>query len=340
MEKPDLQLTIGVGFLVVGGFVKLVFVIPAALGIVQSTLFGSIGALSLLTDAGIYLVAAWAWRRRPALVLIPLGLTLLEVFFGLLAFDKTEVIASIMVMALAWLSKGVTAKRMAITSAVILVTFGQIVPFVTSSRTELFRRYHSLQGAGLPERLEIAVQYFDRAGPGVGDEQIGLMRFSYVNGGSLALSLFDNGKPGDTLATLPATVVPRALWPDKPNMTSIGREFNYIADGNEDSASSPGWFAEAYWDLGWLGLPLVMLPLGVILQLWSRFSLTVLREGRWIYFPLCFLGMKMGTSVDGFVVPDVMGTTVLALAAYAVMRVALDANDRLRPRPGMAGALR
>ena len=329
IRSPRRLLVVGSVFLAVGGFVKLVFVVPAALGVTGTTLLGSVGALALLADAGIYLIAVWAWKVRPGLAILPIGLTLVEVAFGLLEFDKTEVIASIMVIALAWLSRGVTLRRMAVASAVIIFTFSQIVPFVTSSRTELFRRYHSLQGANITERWQIASDYFQGPGKANAEEETGLMRFSYVNGGSLALSLYDNGQPGNTMATLPAIFVPRALWPDKPNMTSIGREFNYIADGNDDSASSPGWFAEAYWDFGWIGLPILMLPLGVILEVWSALSLAILREGHWVYFPFCLLGMKIGTSVDGFIVPDVMGTACLALVAYAAMRMVLQTNRRI-----------
>jgi hypothetical protein len=331
-------LATGLGFLLIGGFVKFVFVVPAALGVRGSTLLGSIGALALLADAGIYLIAVWTWRHRPAMVAIPIGLTLVEVALGLLAFDKTEVIASIMVISLAWLSKGVTLGRMAVTASAIIASFALIVPFVTASRTELYRRYHSLEGAGLAERMEIASYYFQPSNRRDNDQQMGLMRFSYVNGGSLALSLYDQGRPGGTLATAPAIFVPRALWPDKPDMTIVGKEFNYIADGNDESSSSPGWFAEAYWDLGWVGLPLLMIPLGFILQIWSAFSLEILQRGAWIYFPFCLLGMKMGTSVDGFIVPDVMGTTVLAVIAYGVMRLVLQTHRKVQPASGYAGA--
>jgi hypothetical protein len=334
--------TVGTAFLLIGGFVKLVFVIPGDLGMSRIALPGAIGALSLLADAGIYLIAVWAWNFRPGMVFLPVALTLIEVGFGLLEFDKTEVIASIMVLAMAWLSKGVTLRRMAVTAGIVVITFALIVPFVTASRTELFRRYlgTNVAGGGLAERIEIASYYFQPSGHIDNDQQMGLMRFSYVNGGSLALSLYDNGQPGNTLATLPAIFVPRALWPDKPDMTVIGREFNYIADGNADSASSPGWLAEAYWDLGWMGLPVVMIPLGIILQCWSAFSLGILRREQWLYFPFCLLGMKMGTSIDGFIVPDVMGTVVLAVVAYFVMRLALETNDKINATAGRASSVR
>jgi uncharacterized membrane protein YczE len=72
----------------------------------------------------------------------------------------------------------------------------------------------------------------------------------------------------------------------------------------------------------------MLIPLGIIMQLWSTFSLNVMRMGRWIYFPFCLLGMKMGTGVDGFIVPGVMGTAVLALAVYLAVRVIEEIYNR------------
>lgn len=327
--EPGRLLTVGLGFLAVGGTVKFIFTLPATLGVISFTLPGALGALALLADAGVYLLAVWAWRFQPRLLWLPVCLTGLNVALGLLAFSKTEVIASIMVLALGWLSKGLTWRRMLVTAGVITVTFALIVPFVAASRTEMVRRYQSLQGAGLAERLEIAGFYLQPTSGLDNPQQTGLIRFSYVNGSALALSLQDNGSPGGTLATLPAVFVPRALWPDKPDMTVIGREFNYLATGNEESASSPGCFAEAYWDYGWLGLPLLMIPLGLILQAWSLVSLWIIRGEQWLFFPFCLLGMKVGSSIDGFMVPTVFGTAVLALVAFVALRLALRLNSQI-----------
>ena len=221
--------------------------------------------------------------------------------------------------------------RERVPSVTIIVVFGFIAPYVGEGRDEIARRYQNIGGASLQERIEIANANFEAPEDGKSDDQqSGLLRFSYVNGGALALSLFDNGRPGGTLDTLPAAFIPRFLWPDKPNMTSIGTEFNYIANGNDKSASSPGWFAESYWDYGWMGAVIFMVPAGIILQLWSSFSLNVLRSGSWFYFPFCMLGMKAGTDADGFIVPSIFATTIFAIIAYVFVRIALEAYARTR----------
>ena len=313
--------TLGTVFVVGGLLIKFVFVLPTALGVRESLLPGSVTNLAMLSDAGIYMLAVWAWKYRPGMIFIPFVLAGLEVFFGLLEFNKSEVIAPVLVLALGWLSKGITIRRLLITTGALAAIFALIVPFVTSGRNEMLVRYQSLGGAGVVERTEIAGYYFEPSHRQSDDDlQTGLLRLSYVGSATFALSLFDSGEPGGTLATLPATFVPRVLWPDKPNMTIIGSEFNEKATGNAGSASSPGWIAEAYWDYGWLGLPIIMIPLGFILQVWSGFALGVMRSGNWIFFPLCLLGMRAGISVDGFVVPNMMGPMVMTLVAYWALR--------------------
>jgi hypothetical protein len=328
IKSPKLLLSVGTMFIVIGSVVKYGFAVPYGFGITHFVLPGSVTALGLLADAGIYMIAVWAWHYRPSLLVIPFALTFIDMIVGILQFAKTEVIAAVIVLALAWLSKGVTFRRLGITTALVIATFALALPFVNSGREEMERRYQSLEGAGLSERLEIAGYYFQPKVHPVGDEQSGLLRFSYVNCGTLALSLFDTGKPGGTMATAPAAFIPRALWPDKPNMTQIGQEFNYIATGSDRSASSPGWMAESYWDYGWLGALIVLTPVGIILQVWSGFSLRVMRAGRWLYFPFCLLGMRMGAGIDGFIVPGVFGPAILVTIVYFAIAAAVDLYGR------------
>jgi len=330
IAEPRRLYQAGMVFLIIGGLVKVFYTMPASLGVSYGeTLLGSLGSLALLADVGVYLIAVWAWNFQPSLLVLPISVTIIEVVVGFLEFSKTEVIFAIMVLALAWLSKGVTLVRVTVTTVTIIVVFGFIAPYVGQGRDEIARRYQNIGGASLSERIDIAGVDFESSEKARDDEQqSGLMRFSYVNGSSLALSLYDNGRPGGTMDTLPAAFVPRFLWPDKPDMTAIGREFNYIANGNDQSGSSPGWYAESYWDYGWFGPAIFMIPAGIILQLWSSFALRILRAGNWYYFPFCMLGMRTGANVDGFIVPSLFATTVLAVVAYTFLRIGLEIYSR------------
>jgi hypothetical protein len=131
--------------------------------------------------------------------------------------------------------------------------------------------------------------------------------------------MYDTGVPSPSLDLLLATFIPRFLWPDKPIITQIGVDFNFAATGSQTSSSAPGLFADAYWNFGWSGVALLMVPLGAIFGYISVFALNVLTLRRWIYFPLVFMGMKMGLRTDGFIVADIVGTVVLMIAGYAIL---------------------
>ena len=102
-------------------------------------------------------------------------------------------------------------------------------------------------------------------------------------------------------------------------MTAIGAEFNLIAKGSDTSASSPTIPGEAYWNFGWFGLVTIMMPMGVLLAVLSRYALEVFSSGRWILFPVLALGMGIGHRVDGHIVPDLIGMPVIMIGAHALL---------------------
>ncbi len=331
IKSPNVLIRAGLAFLAVGLFVKFVFVAPTELGVSENLLPGSVGSLSLLADAGIYLLAVWAWNFRPSMLFVPISLVVLEAAFGLLDFNKTDVVAPVLVLLMAWLSKGFSLPRIAFCVGVISLIFAVMFPFVNAGRAEMVEHYGSIEGAGIPERTEIASHYFEGTKTTGSKEEESLVRFVYVSCATFALSLYDNGHPGDTLSTLPAMFVPRALWPAKPNMVEIGREFSYMANGNANSLTAPGWFAESYWDFGWFGPWIFMIPLGIVLQLWSAASFYIVRNGKWLYFPVCLLGVKVAQSPDGFIVLNVVDPIIFALVAFGLIRAGEEIYRRINP---------
>jgi hypothetical protein len=106
-------------------------------------------------------------------------------------------------------------------------------------------------------------------------------------------------------------LIPRAIWPDKPVISDIGRDFNVLATGNPFSSSAPGIFADAYYNMGWVGVPLLMIPIGLWFYLMSRYALWVQATGRWLHFPVVLMAMRMGFRVDGIIVLDIIGNSVI-----------------------------
>jgi hypothetical protein len=232
-----------------------------------------------------------------------------------------------MMFVLALLRSRITLMRLAGAAAVILLCFQTIVPMAEYGRHQLILRYDSISGAALDERLEILSNYFEGGAVEKSEEEFqgAIARFSYMNGAALAVQLYDSGLPGNSLANIPAVFIPRMFWPDKPVITQVGVDFTVLATGNAHSSSAAGLFAESYWNFGWFGIPLLMVPLALIHYYLSRYALKVIHFGRWLFFPVVLVGMKMGLRVDGHYVSDVVGTIVLVVVVHVMLTLA----DRL-----------
>lgn len=328
-------------FLTVGGAARLALQLPVELGVDASALSGAGGALANLLPVGIYTLAAWRFERgRGALaVAAVLAIAAADAAVGVLTFSKAAALLPVLMLLLAWLHRRPTGGRLVVAVAAAATLYAAVSPVVSYGRAELVRRYGDITGAPLGERLAIAADYVSQRpdAPTSGEEPSRWARLSYANQAAFAIAQHDAGAPGDSLAHAGEVLIPRFAWRDKPVITDVGTEFNFLATGSAASSSSPGLFAEAYWNFGWLGLPLLMIPLGVLLHLWDLYAGWVLRRGRWLFLPVVLFGVRMGARVDGAYVADVIGATAVA----AGLHLGLAVLDRLllesaRRRAGLA----
>jgi hypothetical protein len=224
----------------------------------------------------------------------------------------------LMMFLLAWLASRMTIARAALATAVFLGAYSSAQPFIEFGRLSLDRKYATITAGEFGERLSIARQYVGGARHDRYEEDTpsGMMRLSYVSAGCFAISLYDSGNPGPSLDYALATLVPRFLWPQKPIITDIGVLFNLMATGSAKSSTAPGYFADAYWAAGWAGVLLFSTAIGFLFAFYSRFALDVLENGRWLLIPLALLSLKMGLRVDGALVSDVIGASVIWFWAY------------------------
>ena len=154
------------------------------------------------------------------------------------------------------------------------------------------------------------------------ETQSALSRLSYVNAAAMVVSWHDAGMTGESLDYALTVFVPRFIWPDKPIITSVGTDLYTAATAQIGSSISPGLFAEAYWNFGWLGVPVLMIPLGIILAVFSRYSLAMMGHERWLHMPVILLGVWAGIRVDGWYVADIVGGCGTALAfALAIFAI-------------------
>lgn len=317
-SNDDLR-RIGLLFLIIGGAIKYLIVFPFAMGWTSVLVDGVVSNFSALSLAGIYLLTLWGLRSSWLGFLAITMVLLFEMTAGLLLLSKTEILLPALVYCIAILQHRPTLLRLGVVIAVVAFIFQVLAPLVGHGRDVL---YQEAGGApGLDRRLQIVASYFEPRVISVQDDELqgSLMRFSYVNAGTFALALHDRGQPGNSLENAFAVLIPRMLWPDKP-IFNVGQEFDMLATGLvRQNSISPGLFAEAYWNFGWAGIPLLMLPFGILLALYSRYALRVIDRGEWILLPVLFICMKVGTRADGHYVADAIGTAVIIVGMHWVI---------------------
>jgi hypothetical protein len=328
----------GLAFAVIGVTVKYFILLPITLNDTGGDpIPGVIQSMGLLPPVALYMLTVWSLRHRPMLLPVMVAFLALQILTGLIEFNKSEIIQPVLLFFLAFLSRRTSIPRLVVSVACVAFVFTTVVPVVDYGRGVLLQRYRSLSRGSLGERFDILKDHFsgDVIAAGGDDIQGSLVRISYVNVATFAIANYNAGKPGFSLDNGLVVIIPRILWPNKPNVTDVGFEFNALSTENSESSASPGLMAEAYWDLGWFGIPILMVPLGVILLLFGRYAMWILNTGRWGYFPLVLFVMRTGLRVDGFFTIDVIGS----VAVLAVLHTVAHGVERLWAALDMKRAL-
>lgn len=325
--------TIGYIFLGVGCAVNYLLIYPYALEIFRINIPNIIVQLGQLGYVGYFLVGYWALRnQRRRWVWLVAGLTIIDSIVGLVQLSKHAAIFPAMMLPLAYLYHRVTLRRLSLIIAIMVPYYFVVADIVTDTRGLVTR---SETGRAV---LSETVQVLSARAGGVDqsrvndpDYQIGWARLSYVNAGAFAISLYDQGIPGDSLRDIFVVWIPRIVYPDKPIITDIGREFTFRANGNYNSSTSPSIPAEAYWTYGWIGVVLFAALMAPVLALWSIYNVVALQRESWHLLVVVALGLRTGSRIDGMLVPDIVGPISAAVVLHLVFYFA---NRLLPPRKG------
>ena len=138
-----------------------------------------------------------------------------------------------------------------------------------------------------------------------------------------AIVQYDSGQNGESLRDIFTVLIPRFLWPNKP-VYNVGARFNLAVADNPESASWMGAYVEAYWNLGWFGLPLVMVPLALAYWALGRLTIVILKEAKWLHFPVAFLAAYTGMRIDS----DIVTTQVTSILICFVLHYGAGILDR------------
>jgi hypothetical protein len=150
---------------------------------------------------------------------------------------------------------------------------------------------------------------------------------------------------GRLYSYLVVSLIPRALWPDKPSMNEANQFYQVaygitrVQDLNSVSIAI-GMLTEGYINFGWFGCALAMFVVGVVLDFWNRTfflrtgSVLALAIGLALVPQLFFVEMQMAQYLSGFV-QHVVFTVVVFLPVLRWRTVVLKpAKTRVL---GMAG---
>lgn len=311
-------------FLTFGGILRYGVFFPDAYGLLNFHVPAVFLKLSQAYLAGLFLIILFGLRKSPSVLCVGLGLSGLDFLAGALAFEKDQMILTIMFSGLAFVYHQINFARILFIIGLIYFVLSPGQSFVHYGRSEVAQVSTGGRNvASLDLRIKIARSYFSdqSRSPSAVAERNPFLRISYVAPAAFFVDRYDSGRPGNSFEHIIPTIIPRVLWPSKPDTAVKGLEYYRLIRGTGGASLGITHPAEAYYSFGWWGL-MVFVPAGLFLGALSRFALRVVRSHQWIMMPAVLIGMNIGYRVDGHVVADYFGGAVMFLAAAGICWVA------------------
>jgi hypothetical protein len=338
-RAPGEVLRKGVPLLLIGAGINYFILMPSSVGLIDFVVPGFVTSLAMCEHVGFALLAIWAFARSTTAVLAVAGLVAVESLVGLLMLNKTVALLPWIAFVIGALSYNFTIPRLATAGLLISFAFGILQPLVAYGRNEAYNNpANSDREMSLAQNLVYLRAYFDNKEESDPEaEQGSLLRVSFVNAAAFVVSQYDHGLPGDSLRDTLYSFIPRFLWPEKP-MVLLGNELATLVSGDVGNQISPGYFAEAYWNFGWIGLPLLLIPVGFFFNVATHFAARVVEREDWLYLPVLFLSLKVGMQIDVFYIGFV-GTAAQIFILYLAVKFGsqlLRSLGILRPAEGGA----
>jgi len=304
---------VSVIFVLIGLPIKFLLVLPRALGLLDVVLPGSIEYFSVLSTLALVPLFILYRSDKKKFALPFYVLLFIEGGSAFVTLSKLAILKVGVALMLAAVLTGIRFKRIVIIGLMGAVLYGVVLtPLVTIARMA-----YGVKGLTSLSDVQSALEEFARSGrddaadllPGV---QSWWCRLNYANAQSFAMTAYDQGRSGDTFALALYVFIPRIIYPEKPIMTP-GFEFNQLVDGNPDSQSAPGMFAEAYWNGGWPLAVFTSLFMGAFYWAWEVYAKRKLAFLRLAYVPVIWLGLFSAIQQDAWFVSGAIGIIPIAL---------------------------
>ncbi|BBE72926.1 hypothetical protein [Oharaeibacter diazotrophicus] len=306
----------------IGYTLKFAVVVPYTFVNTDPTaLPGIVLNLTHAASVGLFLLTVWCARYARRLLFVPTLLLCADMLLGSLQLAKVNVLLPLILYLLGLVMTWWSPRTLIAAAAVVWVTFLTLVPAVQYGRAELERRTGSINIGTVSDRLEILGNYMNDTSAYVerSREYNSLSRMYYAHVMAASVTSYDNGNPGYSLYNVLTVLIPRSLWPEKP-VYNVGATFNLMVIGDDNSSTWMGLFAEAYWNFGWWGLPIMLIPLALGYEVASRLVYDILQRERWLHFPVVMLSAWCGMRSDS----DFATTQFAMLTVVFVLMAILD----------------
>lgn len=327
-----------VTFLVIGGILQYLLILPSRFGMLHVVLPGvlwNLGRLHLLGIAVLaYIVARGSGKWR-----LPLAVLWgVQVAVSVLLFSKLELILSLVLPALGGYAGHRRTQRLVVWGVAVAAVYLAVPQFVLYGREQVYRAGGAPEHAGLAERAAIVRNWLERGRPSLNEHTSAVStawaRLDYAPEQAFAMRRYDEGYQGNTLRYAGIVLVPRILWPQKPVTTDLGVDFYELATGRRSSHLGLGIFGEGYWNLGWPGTAGLSLATGVVFAIVSGLAIGWMRRREFLFLPAVALGLQMGAvGTTGAFANSIVGAATL-LGVYAVAVSVLVRLLRSLPRRG------
>lgn len=244
---------------------------------------------------------------------------------GLLSFSKTDLILPILV-----LLSGIWVAQRSFLSIIIpgliLVAFYALLlaPTISSGRSDL--RYDDARNSIL-DRIEILSAPRQKL-YGFEESRFDKVSRRFAHGfiQTYLIEQYNSEKPGESLKDFWVALVPRALWPNKPNITRFGTKLHeeYRQVRNSRSALAPTYSAEAYWNYGVAGVLLVSLLIGLELGWLSKKWFESVQGKDTAFLIIAFPAAFLGFNVEAWIVASYIGGFITLIAIWWGLKFVLD----------------
>lgn len=319
-------------------FNPILYVLPFVIGVKYYTfpiaenlvLRGIVGYLAYL-EMLFYFALAYLWPQlRISQKQLGLVFFALFAFLSIAAFSKLAAIMPFLIICVGYWLRKTTPRSIVLSGFGLILLYAAIQPAFTVARmTDYNAPEYSTVYARLTTLRDAVIMI---STSNVLDElsseenttsfASATSRFSTLEIQGFLIREYEDNRPGYSLNDFWVALIPRALWPDKPNITRFGAELDGIfwGRGGESSALAPSYNGEAYWNYGPLGVFIVSLVLGLELA-WLARHAHLARLGRdTAYYMICLPAILLAVYMETWVAASYVGGFITLVLIYYIAK--------------------